>query len=167
MDVNSLFRPHITIASVCDLEPMMLRALGINGVLLDMDNTLAPWREQEILPEILAWGQRLLAAGVRACVVTNAGHERLVTPVAEQLCIPWVHRAVKPLSRGIQRGMTALDTQPGNTAMIGDQLFTDIVGGNRLGLTTILVNPLVGHNEDWATRNILRPLERFFVSRPV
>lgn len=164
--VNDFFRPQYLVGSVCELEPSLFQACGVQGVLLDMDNTLAPWRHPEVMPEIIAWGQRLHAAGLSACVVTNAAHPRLVAPVAEQLGFSWVHRAVKPLSRGIRRGMEMLGTTPRTTAMVGDQLFTDILGGNRLGLTTMLVNPLVHHNEDFLTRQILRRLERLFVCRP-
>jgi HAD superfamily phosphatase (TIGR01668 family) len=93
-------------------------------------------------------------------VVTNAASTKRVQPVAEHLGIPWIIRAAKPLPRGYRHAMGLLGTTPATTAMIGDQVFTDILGGNRLGLYTILVDPLPNAREALITRMVQRPLER-------
>ena len=142
-----------------DLDCAELAARGIRGVLLDLDNTLAAWRSMAIAPEVERWLGGLRHAGLNACIVSNAATDRRVRPVAERLGLPWVTRALKPLRRGFVRGMRLMGTTPDTTVMVGDQLFTDIYGGNRLGLFTILVDP-VSRRDAFTTRLIQRPLER-------
>jgi uncharacterized protein len=140
----------------CDL----LRARGIRGVLMDLDNTLAPWRTQVILPEVAQWVGCLREHGLYGCLVTNAAHYSRVRPVAERLGIPWVARALKPLPYGFRRGMALLGTEPESTAMIGDLMTMDVVGSKRLGIYTVLVEPL-SDREAVGTRLLQRPAERF------
>ncbi|MHB9134137.1 MAG: YqeG family HAD IIIA-type phosphatase [Armatimonadota bacterium] len=153
------FRPHRLIRSLVEIDCSELAARGIRGVLLDLDNTLTAWRSTEIPPGVDEWLRVLQDAGLAACVVSNAATARRVQPVGDRLGLPWVTRACKPLVRGFNQGMQLLGTTPETTAMVGDQVFTDIYGGNRLGLYTILVEPYSPH-EALVTKVIQRPLER-------
>jgi HAD superfamily phosphatase (TIGR01668 family) len=161
----NLFRPHRVVRGIHELDARELIALGICGVMIDLDNTLAPLRSQDVTPAVEAWCLSLADAGLRGCVVTNASNEWRVRPVAERLGLPWVIKALKPLARGFLDGMRLLRTTPDTTVMIGDQLFTDIYGGNRLGLHTVLVEPLSTY-DGWPTERILRPLERWIGRMP-
>jgi len=105
------------------------------------------------------WLARVRQAGLSVCLLTNAATDGRVRPVAESLGVPWIVRALKPLPSGYLRAMRLLDTTPETTAMIGDQVFTDVYGGNRLGLYTILVDPM-STREALVTRLVQRPLER-------
>ena len=152
-------RPHRIITRLVDIDCDELAARGIRGVLLDLDNTLTPWRSIVIAPDVERWVGRLRQAGLTACIVSNAATARRVRPVAERLGLPWVTRALKPLRRGFLRGMRLMGTTPDTTAMVGDQLFTDIYGANRLSLYIILVDPL-SPREALLTKLLQRPLER-------
>ncbi len=159
------FRPHHMVHRLEELDCATLRERGLRGVLLDLDNTLAPWRSQEVSGAVEAWLARLRTYDLRACVVTNAAHTRRVAPVAERLGLPWVTSAYKPLPHGFRRGMALLDTEPETTAMIGDLMTMDIIGGNRLGLYTVLVEPMC-NREALLTRWLQRPLEALIGRRP-
>jgi len=151
--------PDYVAHRVTDVQPEELLELGISGVILDLDNTLTLWNSDEVTPEVRAWVDQVRAAGLQACVVSNAVTTLRVCVVADALGIPWVTRALKPLPFGFRRGMRLMRTTPATTAVIGDQMFTDIWGGNRLGLFTILVDPISPH-EAFFTRLIQRSLER-------
>lgn len=157
--MHDWLRPHRIAHHLTEVDCVELASRGVRGVILDLDNTLTAWRSREITPEVIAWLQRLADVGIQACVVSNAATARRVQPVADQVQLPWVTRAGKPLPAGFLRGMQAMGTTPQTTAVIGDQVFTDILGGNRLGLYTILVDP-VATREAWITRILQRPLER-------
>lgn len=152
-------QPNLIARRLWEVDIKELATRGIRGVILDLDNTLTPWRSLEVPDEARAWLRAALAAGVRVCLVSNAATARRVQPVAGQFGIPWITRAVKPLSRGYLRAMRVMQTTPATTAAIGDQVFTDILGGNRLGLFTILVDP-ISDREALVTKLIQRPLER-------
>ena len=152
-------RPHRIALTVVELDCHELAGYGIRGVILDLDNTLTRWGSIEIAPEVDGWICALRQAGLRACILSNSASNRRVQPVAERLGLPWLSRAAKPFPHGYRRAMTLLHTTPDTTAVIGDQLFTDILGGNRLGLYTVLVEPIYPR-EAWTTSLLQRPLER-------
>lgn len=153
------FRPYQVAHRLVELDCNELLAHGIRGVILDLDNTLTAWRSTNVSGEVERWVERLRNAGLLACVVSNAATATRVRPVADRLGLPWVTRAVKPLSTGFLRGMRLMGTSSKETAVVGDQVFTDIFGGNRLGLFTILVDP-VSSREAFITKLLQRPLER-------
>jgi HAD superfamily phosphatase (TIGR01668 family) len=153
------FRPQRVIARLVELNCDELAAQGIRGVLLDLDNTLTAWRCTTISPEVERWIGSLRQAGLTACIVSNAATARRVRPIAERLGLPWVTRAIKPLRRGFLRGMRLMGTTAETTAMVGDQLFTDIYGANRLHLLSILVDP-ISPRDSFFTKLFQRPLER-------
>ena len=157
--IQKWFQPCHVVRRVHDVDYAMLMARGIRGVMLDLDNTLVPCRRQDIFPGVEAWIAGLWEAGLRACLVTNAQAIGRVRPVAERLGIPWVTHAYKPFSHGFRRAMRLMGTTPQTSAMIGDLISMDIVGGNRLGLYTVLIAPPV-RDSDLPTRLVWRPLDR-------
>lgn len=160
--------PNMYVPSVTEINPDELKARGIRNLLLDLDNTIVRRDRDKFPPEVENWLRHLLDTGFKLCIVSNNSTGR-VNNLAGPLEIPCVVRAVKPLSRAFRRGMLQLDARPGNTAVVGDQIFTDILGGNMLGLFTILVVPMPG-TEFWGTRLINRRLEKpllYFISRRV
>ncbi len=137
----SKLRPHLYLPSVQSVDPRLLRRRGIRGVVLDLDNTLAGWKSPRPSREVKAWVQRLHGHGIDAVILSNNGHGR-VQDFAGWLGVPFIPHARKPWARGFREAMAVLGTVPKSTAVIGDQVFTDILGGNRAGLFTILVTPL-------------------------
>jgi len=123
------------------MVPAELLGRGIRGVILDLDNTVVPWGEEEVPPAHLAWTARAKECGLKLCLVSNS-RARRTEKVARQLAVPWVSWALKPLGRGFFQAMKILDVSPLEIAVIGDQLLTDVLGGNRQGFYTVLVSPL-------------------------
>ncbi len=150
-------RPSTQVPTIYDIDLDALRARGIRGVILDLDNTIVPWGSREVGPRLPGWIAAARAADLRLCIVSNNAGSR-VTSIASRLGLPVVTWALKPRRRAIRRALLVMGTTPDATALVGDQLFTDILGGNRLGLHTILVRPQ-GQREFILTR-LVRLLER-------
>ena len=157
-----LFCPHRSVASVLEVEPEELKARGIRGVILDLDNTLVRWRQEEMTEEVTRWLAQLQAAGLTLCILSNSILSKRSTRIAERLGALNVSKARKPSRQGFHRALAALGTDPGSTAIVGDQMFTDILGGNRAGIYTIMVQP-IHHREFLYTRYLHRPPERFLL----
>lgn len=143
--------------SIFCLDLEKLKALGIDTIITDLDNTLVPWVEHEANPTLLAWLEQLRARGFKVCLVSNALEQR-IAHFRQVLGIPGLSKANKPSRRAFLQALDLLGSRPEQAAMIGDQVFTDVLGGNRLGLYTILVVPLC-RREFLGTR-VLRLVER-------
>ncbi len=157
--VLHLFRPHYLISRLEELDYRILLERGIRGVMLDLDNTLVPWGCQNLSENVITWITRMRDHGLSGCIVTNARRVSRVRPVAEYLDLPWVTKANKPLPWGFARGMRIMGSTPETSAMVGDLMTMDILGGKRLGIFTVLVEPL-SSREALATRILQRPIER-------
>jgi HAD superfamily phosphatase (TIGR01668 family) len=153
----SLLRPHLQVNSVLDLQVHHLRALRLDGLLLDIDRTLKAYRAADIGPRICDWLHTLRTAGFQLCLLSN-GRITRIEPLARKLRIPFVARAFKPLPYGCRIALRQLGLRPSQAALIGDQLFADVLAGRLAGLFTVLVKPL-GDHEPWFTR-LKRPFER-------
>lgn len=161
VSVLDLFRPRLWLAAITDVDPEQLRARGIRGIVLDFDNTLVPYGSKTVPEEIRGWVQRVRAAGFPLVLVTN-NRTRRTRELAESLTVPIAPGWAKPTTSMFRRAMEMMGTTPAQTALVGDQLLTDILGGNRLGLFTILVTPLEGR-EFPTTRLINRTIERLLL----
>jgi HAD superfamily phosphatase (TIGR01668 family) len=157
------------VRSVHDLDYASLQHRGITALLYDLENTLCPWRDWVLDARTQNLLRRLQEGGMQVAVLTNAWvppDHRLVRELAG-LGIPVVAKARKPLRVGFRQVLTRLGIGPAQAAMIGDQLLTDVWGGKRAGLYTVLVNP-VGPTESRPTavnRWIERLLGRRIVGR--
>jgi len=160
--LRSLLVPKLYVENIFHIDLEFLKAQGVDTIITDLDNTLVPWVECEANPRLLEWLQTLQSEGFKVCLVSNALEQRLASFRAS-LGIPGLSRANKPSRRAFLQALALLGSSPKNTAMIGDQVFTDILGGNRLGLYTILVAPLC-HREFFGTR-VLRLVERVVLRR--
>jgi len=151
------FRPHLYSAAINGIDPHELRSRGIRGAIVDLDNTLVGFRTLAPLEEDARWVARAKEADVRVVVLTNNGTP-WASEVAKDLGVPCIPRAGKPLPRGFRRALNVLELQAHEAVVIGDQLFTDVLGAKLAGLEVILVDPLVRH-DPWNTRP-LRWLEQ-------
>jgi HAD superfamily phosphatase (TIGR01668 family) len=149
--------PDLRFATVEQIEVATLASRGITGVLADLDGTLVGDHQDEVAGSVADWVDGLRAAGIGVCIVSNSGPTR-VAPVAAALDVPFVAHAAKPLRRGIDAGLRALARPANDVALVGDQLFTDVWGGRRSHLLTILVAPR-SSDQTLLTR-LKRPLER-------
>lgn len=150
--------PDLRVESVQDLPAERLRHMGLDAVLVDVDGTLKNYRAESLPPEAVAWLESLRAAGMGTCLVSN-GRTGRIRLVAEHLGVPFVSKALKPLPFECRRVMRQLGFDPRRTAMVGDQIFADVLAGRLAGLRTILVRPIHPEEEPWFTR-MKRPAER-------
>lgn len=162
MKRKPLLRPDLRFSGVTAIDPARLLSRGIRGLLLDLDNTLTNWHGMEISTPVQAWLKQATAAGLQLCILSN-GHAERVRPIREMLGIPALHMSGKPRPSAFRRGCQELGLPPEQVAMVGDQLFTDVLGGNMAGLTTILLTELIDPHEMWWTKHVARPLERLLV----
>jgi len=157
-----ILRPDEYRESIFTIDLDQLKARGIRAIMLDLDNTLVRWNDPEPTAELVQWLARVEALGMAACIVSNNRGAR-VQRFAERIGIPFVPRAAKPSRRGFRLAMRQCNVDPHETAVVGDQIFTDILGGNRTGAYTILVVPL--HTHEFVGTKVLRFLERRVLNR--
>ena len=139
-----------------------LAARGMRGIVVDLDNTVCAYRRPELAPGVAEWVAAARDRGFALVLVSNNFTER-VTAVGAQLGIPVVPNALKPLPFAFLRALKLLGTPRRATVVIGDQLFTDVLGAKFLGLRTILTKPLV--EKDFPLTRLLRFLERTIAGR--
>jgi HAD superfamily phosphatase (TIGR01668 family) len=157
-----ILRPKVHANSVLGLDGEELKKAGIRGIIFDLDNTLVEWKQDTLNPEVIELIGRFKDHGFKMCILSNALESR-VEIVAEALGIPYVSRAVKPRKFPFKKALQILGTAPQETAVVGDQLFTDILGGNRLELYTIWTTPL--SSTEFVYTRVVRRLERLVVKR--
>jgi uncharacterized protein len=155
--------PHHRIASVLELTPERLRGLGLESLLLDADCTLKRYASEECAPGVAEWLENTRRAGFGLCLISNGLGER-IGRFANSIGLPYVARALKPLPGGCRRAMRRMGFRRETTAIVGDQLFADILAGRLAGLTTILVKPIHAEEERWFTR-LKRVPERWILGR--
>ena len=143
--------------AVTDISIDDLYHKGIKGVLLDLDNTIVAWSESAVSPTVYQWIQHGRKKGVVFCLLSNSYTSR-ARRIANELDIHVIAPAFKPLPFGYQRAMKLLDTTASSTVMIGDQLFTDMLGAHLLKINTIYVTPL--STTEFCLTRISRCLER-------
>lgn len=149
-------------ASLVDVDLDRLKQNGYRGIILDLDNTLLPWAGDEIDQAVIGWVRRAKAAGFELCLTSNALRSR-VDRARQALGIPAIAGAIKPRKKPFRQAMKVLGTEPTETVVIGDQLFTDILGGNRMQLYTILIDPMA--SEEMAATKLIRRIERRIIRR--
>jgi HAD superfamily phosphatase (TIGR01668 family) len=135
------FYPAITLDSIQDISVELLDKNHIKGLILDIDNTLVPEHMKEADENAVRWLERMKAENFKICIVSNASKKRVIK-FNERLRLYAIHRALKPGTRAFLKAARLLDFKNENIAVVGDQIFTDIYGGNRVGMYTILVKPI-------------------------
>ena len=162
--MSSPLSPDFYLSSVHAVDLDDLTARGIRVLLLDLDNTLLP-RDTNVVPdELKAWAAGLRDRGFSVCLVSNNWHER-VHHVASELGFDLVDKAIKPLPFAFLAALRRAGAKRREAAVIGDQLFTDILGGNMLGMRTVLVAPL--SQTDLPHTLLLRRLEALVLGERV
>lgn len=127
--------------SVFDIDGKSLKQKGIRGILFDIDNTLEPYHTAVPGQAVIELFNRLSCEGFKIGVISNAKPERTME-FCENATSFWIAKAGKPLARGYRQLAAMMELEPKELAAVGDQLYTDILGGNRFGLFTIYVKPL-------------------------
>lgn len=128
--------------SVFDVSGPSLAEKGITLLLADLDNTLVPYGVPEPTCEVREWNEGLKTAGVTLFVLSNNRHADRPRIFCQAMDIPYIGHAGKPKTSGFFQAMEQMGVKAEQTALIGDQIFTDVLGGSRAGVTTILVKPI-------------------------
>jgi len=147
--------------SVADIDLDQLRNRGIDTLLVDLDNTLLPRNSGEVTEFAREWARLTAEKGFKVCIVSNNWHQR-VSSVASALGFELVAKALKPLPFAFLVALKRVGSSRAKSAVVGDQMFTDIAGGKLLGLTTVLVTPLSA--SDLPHTLVLRKLERVLLA---
>lgn len=152
--------PDRFVSRLADVPHEQLEELGFRGLIVDLDNTLMGFRQTEMCVDHLAWVERAHERGFKMVMVSNNFTER-VTGIARQLRIPCIPNALKPLPFGVMRAVKILEMPRREIAVVGDQLFTDVLSGKLCGLYTILTEPI--ESKDFPITKVFRFLEKLML----
>ncbi|WP_020615683.1 YqeG family HAD IIIA-type phosphatase [Paenibacillus daejeonensis] len=155
--------PNTIVNTVYDIDLHKLKEKGIRGIITDLDNTLVGARDPIATPELVAWLDVVRDLGFRVVIVSNNNQTR-VSKFCDPINIPFIHAARKPANRSFRRALEVLELKAESTVVIGDQMLTDVLGGRRMGLHTILVTPIAPKDEGIMTR-VNRQIEKIALSR--
>lgn len=157
-----LFSPTMIKKRVSNITVEELRSMGVKGLLLDADNTLSTHGSQQPLPETFTWTKQMEKEGIKVVIVSN-NHCHRVEPFARQFGLPFISNAKKPLPCGFRKAQKQMQMEKKELLVIGDQIFTDILGANLAGMKSALVEPI--QPETGFFFRIKRRLERPFIKK--
>lgn len=143
MSWNKLLEPDLLLGgSVLSLTPELLKKHQLKGLVLDVDETLVPLKENQVSEEVQQWVEEIRQVATLSLVSNNVIASRIAA-IGESLDLPYIAGAAKPSRRRLRQAVTAMQLPVEQVAMVGDRLFTDVLAGNRMGMFTILVEPMV------------------------
>lgn len=139
--LKSNFMPNQYVQSVFEIDIQQLAETGVKGIITDLDNTLVGWDVAEPTEEIKRWFQSLQEADITVTIVSN-NHEKRVASFARALNVDYIFKARKPMGKSFKKAVHQMGLKPEEVVVIGDQMLTDVFGGNRNHLYTIMVVPI-------------------------
>ncbi len=154
---KAMLYPDAMADRVYRITPQLLQSWGVKGLVLDIDNTLTTHDNPVPDQGVTAWLEQNRQAGIQMIVLSNNSPER-VKPFAEILGLDFIADGAKPLKKGYRRCSEAMNIPCEQLCMVGDQIFTDILGGNNAGCKTVLVQPI--QKEKMAFFRFKRAMER-------
>ena len=137
--------PRIIVPALTDVTEDLLRSRGITLLMLDFDNTIVPYTTSTPTDQMHNWLKTMAASNIQLCVVSNS-HKDRVKIFCQKYNIPCITHAKKPFSKGIRECLVKFEADPTECALAGDQIFTDTLGANGAGVTSILVKAIDNHN---------------------
>lgn len=153
--------PKLYIDNVKEITFEILQKNGIKGLILDVDNTLIDYYKN--MPDgVKIWCENLKDRGIKFCIASNSNKKEKVKEVSKKLDIPYIYFAKKPLKMGLNRAKKIMGLEAKEVAVVGDQIFTDVLGANRCKMFSILVNPI--EEKDILITVIKRPIENLIKS---
>ena len=132
------FLPRLMTDELTDLTPELLERHNIRLLMMDFDNTIVPYTTNVPTPDMEIWLRCMVRVGVRLCVVSNSKRDR-VKIFCKKYGIPCITHAKKPFSKGIKECLAQFGMKPEQCALVGDQIYTDMLGARRFGCKGILV----------------------------
>jgi len=135
-----LLYPTVTLEKVTDITPELLRELQIDAILLDVDNTLAPPTEKTPFEGVQEWIDEIKEAGFSVVICSNNYNKR-IRPFSDSVGLDCVAMSLKPFPFGFNRAKKKLRERPKSVVVVGDQVYTDVLGANLAGMKSILLSP--------------------------
>lgn len=136
------FLPNEHVNSILDITPEHLKGMGIKGIITDLDNTLVEWDRPSAPPKLIKWFEEMKKNNILITIVSNNRSKTRVQSFSDPHQIPFIYQAKKPLGRAFHKALSEMNINKDEAVVIGDQLLTDVFGGNRSGFHTILVVPV-------------------------
>ena len=153
-----IFYPKGYFNKVSEISLEYLKENNIKGLILDVDNTLIDYY-RNISEETINWANSLKENGIKMCILSNSNKKEKVKEVAGKLGLEYSYFGMKPLKRGFKKAKKMLDLENSEIAAVGDQIFTDVIGSNRMKMFSILVEPI--KEKDILVTLIKRPIENY------
>ena len=144
--------PDYRFKELCDISAGFLIKNGVSWLLLDLDNTIAPYGVASPSEEVVAWADQLKGAGISLHIVSNSKKTGRVSSFADALGISYIYRAKKPSPRAVRELLQKLKVAPSKAALAGDQIYTDVLAANGAGVMSIVVHPIKFTNPFLALR---------------
>lgn len=135
------YYPDLYCDSIRHIDLEKLKNKGIKGLILDIDNTLVPMHSKDADENAISWIKELKTKGFKVCILSNAAEKRVLR-FNKSIDVTAIHRAFKPAGKAFLKAAEEMGLEPENIAVVGDQIFTDIHGGNKANMFTILVKPI-------------------------
>jgi HAD superfamily phosphatase (TIGR01668 family) len=146
--------PKIITESLTDITPELLQSRDIRLLMLDFDNTIVPYTTNTPHPLMEQWLVDAAEWEIPVCVVSNSKNDR-VKKFCRNYGIPCITHAKKPFSKGINECLAKYGIEAKHAALVGDQIYTDTLGANCAGVTSILVEAIDNHNFWLKARHVL------------
>ena len=135
------FLPDEHVKSIFEVTPEQLKAKGVKGIITDLDNTLVEWDRPNATPRLIKWFEEMKKNDILVTIVSN-NNEARVKAFSDPLQVPFIFQARKPMTKAFHKALVQMGIKKEQAVVIGDQLLTDVLGGNRSGFHTILVVPV-------------------------
>lgn len=152
------FAPDDCVSRVTELTPDYLHKRKIRGLILDLDNTICHWQSEVIPEDVGHWLDGLRKAGFKLCIASNTHNRKRLHRMAAALDLRYVQGVPKPRRSCFRKAVSHLGIPHDQVAIVGDQLFTDVLGGKRSGIHTIMVTPM--HPREFIGTKVTRLFER-------
>ena len=157
------FLPTVIVEQVTQLTPVLLKDLGVKLLMLDFDNTIVPYTTSVPTDEMENWLKAMLSSDIQLCVVSNSKRDR-VKIFCEKYGLDCITHAKKPFSKGIRQCLEKYCVPAQYCALAGDQIYTDTLGANGMGVKSILVKAINNHNF-WLKARHVAELPFIFIAR--
>ena len=154
--------PDLYLESVKYINSELLKKNNIKGLIIDVDNTLIDYNKN-LIPGANEWCEELKSDGIKCMILSNTNKKDKVEKVAETLDVPYIMFAKKPFKSGFIKAKKKLNLESSEIAVVGDQIFTDVIGANRMNMFSILVKQV--DKKDIFITKIKRPIENCIIKK--
>ena len=146
--------PKIIAPQLTDVTPELLQKRNVRLLMLDFDNTIVPYTTDVPTAEMTAWLEKMKQTDITVCIVSNSRKDR-VPRFCREYGLDCITHAKKPFSKGIRECLEKYGIPAAEAALVGDQIYTDTLGANCTGVTSILISAIDNHNFWLKARHVL------------